>query len=254
MRAHKVTIAQALFPVALLVIWQIMAMVFGSFFVATPGASLGALLEGLESGWLDENFRVTMTALVYGYGLALGLGLLVGFLLGLSRFAYEVFEPVIIGLYAMPKVALFPIFLFIFGLGVTSKAWFAMSFGIFPIIVFTMKGTQNIREVYLKVGKSLRLSRLQLFKSVVFPAILPSVVAGLRLGFGVTFLGVVLGEMFASRHGLGFILVQSVTLHEMPTMYGLVLLLTVIAFLINGVFLIWERVLTHRRPVQAITF
>lgn len=253
-RMDKVRIAQIFFPFTLVVLWQIAAMAMGPFFVASPAATFRALAEGARSGWLGENLRVTMTGLLYGYALAVGAGLLVGFLVGISRFAHEVFEPIIIALYAVPKVTLFPIFLFLFGLGVTSKAWFAMFFGVFPIIIFTMNGTRSVRRVYLKVARSLRLSKLQLFRSVVFPAILPSLVAGLRLGFGVTFLGVVLGEMFASRHGLGFVLVQSVSLHDMPRMYGLVLLLTLIAFVVNGAFLLWETLLTHRRPVQAVAF
>ncbi|MGH3089219.1 MAG: ABC transporter permease [Rubrobacteraceae bacterium] len=249
-----VKIAQLLFPVALLMLWQVMAVVLGDFFVASPLASLRALVEGIGAGWLGENSVVTLSALGYGYLLAVVFGVVVGFVLGLSRFAYAVFEPIVIGLYALPKVALYPIFLFAFGLTVSAQAWFAMFFGVFPIMLFTMTGTRNVSEVYLKVGRSLRISKLQLFRSIVFPAILPSMVAGLRLGFGVTFLGVILSQMFAARSGLGYVLVQSVSRHDMPQIYGLVLLLTVFAFLVNGAFLLWERHLTRKRPVQATAF
>lgn len=250
----SVRIAQLLFPLALLVLWQVMAVILGNFFVASPAASLGALVEGIGAGWLGENAAVTLTALAYGYLMAVTFGVVIGFVLGISRFAYAVFEPIVIGLYALPKVALYPIFLFAFGLTVSAQAWFAMFFGVFPIIIFTMTGTQNVGEVFLKVGRSLRLSRLQLFRTIVFPAILPSMVAGLRLGFGVTFLGVVLSQMFAAKSGLGFVLVQSVSSHDMPQLYGLVLLLTLFAFLVNGAFLLWERHLTRKHPVQTTGF
>ncbi len=245
-----VRIAQLLFPLALLALWQILAVVLGDFFVASPLASLSALLEGVGDGWLGANAGVTLVALAYGYLLAVVLGVVIGFLLGLSRFAYAVFEPIVVALYALPKVALYPIFLFAFGLGIASQAWFAMFFGVFPIIIFTMSGTRNVSEVMLKVGRSLRLSRLQLFRTIVFPAILPSLVAGLRIGFGVTFLGVVLSQMFAARSGLGYVLVQSVSLHDMPRLYGLVLLLTLFAFVVNGAFLLWERRLTRNHPFE----
>ena len=249
-----VRIAQLLFPLALLALWQILAVVLGDFFVASPLASLNALLEGVGDGWLGADAGVTLVALVYGYLLAVVLGVVIGFLLGLSRFAYAVFEPIVVALYALPKVALYPIFLFAFGLGIASQAWFAMFFGVFPIIIFTMSGTRNMSEVLLKVGRSLRLSRLQLFQTIVFPAILPSLVAGLRIGFGVTFLGVVLSQMFAARSGLGYVLVQSVSLHDMPRLYGLVLLLTVFAFVVNGAFLLWERRLTRNLPSEKGAF
>ena len=249
-----VRIAQLLFPLALLALWQILAVVLGDFFVASPLASLNALLEGVGDGWLGADAGVTFVALAYGYLLAVVLGVVIGFLLGLSRFAYAVFEPIVVALYALPKVALYPIFLFAFGLGIASQAWFAMFFGVFPIIIFTMSGTRNVSEVMLKVGRSLRLSRLQLFRMIVFPAILPSLVAGFRISFGVTFLGVVLSQMFAARSGLGYVLVQSVSLHDMPRLYGLVLLLTLFAFIVNGAFLLWERRLTRNRPAEKGAF
>lgn len=249
-----VRIAQLLFPLALLALWQVLAVVLGDFFVASPLASLSALLEGVGDGWLGADAGVTLVALAYGYLLAVVFGVVIGFLLGLSRFAYAVFEPIVVALYALPKVALYPIFLFAFGLGIASQAWFAMFFGVFPIIIFTMSGTRNVSEVMLKVGRSLRLSRLQLFRTIVFPAIRPSMVAGLRIGFGVTFLGVVLSQMFAARSGLGYVLVQSVSLHDMPRLYGLVLLLTLFAFAVNGAFLLWERRLTRNRPSEKGAF
>jgi NitT/TauT family transport system permease protein len=249
-----VRIAQLLFPLALLALWQVLAVVLGDFFVAPPLAALDALLGGVSAGWLGADAGVTLIALVYGYAFAVVFGVVIGFLLGLSHFAYAVFEPIVIALYALPKVALYPIFLFAFGLGIASQAWFAMFFGVFPIIIFTMSGTRNVSEVMFKVGRSLRLSRLQLFRTIVFPAILPSLVAGLRIGFGVTFLGVILSQMFAARSGLGYVLMQSVSLHDMPRIYGLVLLLTLFAFAINGAFLLWEHFLTRNRPSEKGAF
>lgn len=246
-----VRIAQFLFPVVLVGLWQILALALGNFFVAGPLTSARALAEGVKAGWFGENAVVTLVALAYAYALSVGFGVVIGFLLGLSRFAYEVFEPIVIALYALPKVALYPLFLFAFGLGISAQAWFAMFFGVFPIIIFTMNGTRHVSEVLFKVGRSLRLSRTQLFRYVVFPAILPSLAAGLRIGFGVTFLGIVLSQMFAAKSGFGFILVQSVELHNMPRMYGLIALLTIFAFIINGVFLLWERHLTRHQLSKA---
>lgn len=245
---EPVRVAQVLFPLALLLLWQLLAMVLGPFFVATPLATLGAMLEGIQAGWLGDNGSVTLVALAYAYLLAVGFGVVIGVTLGLSRFAYDVFEPIVIALYALPKVALYPLFLFAFGLGIAAQSWFAMFFGVFPIIVFTMSGTQNVSQVMLKVGRSLRLSQLQLFRTIVFPSIMPSLVAGLRLGFGVTFLGIVLAQMFAAESGLGFVLIQSVETHNMPQLYGVVVLLTLFAFIVNGAFMIWEHFLTRNRP------
>lgn len=249
-RPDMIKIAQFLFPFALIALWQLLALALGDFFVASPLSALRSLLDGIGEGWLGEHGGVTVAALGYAYLLSAGLGVVIGFLLGLSRFAHDVFEPIVVALYALPKVALYPLFLFAFGLTISAQAWFAMFFGVFPIIIFTMNGTQNVSEVLLKVGRSLRLSKSQLFRKIVFPAILPSLAAGLRIGFGVTFLGVVISQMFAAKSGLGFLLVQSVDNHDMPRMYALVTLLTLFAFIVNGAFLLWERRLTRGLPDQ----
>jgi NitT/TauT family transport system permease protein len=98
-----------------------------------------------------------------------------------------------------------------------------------------------VRPVHLKVARSLRLSRMATFRQVIFPSIFPSLLTGLRLGFSLTLLGVVLGEMFASRAGFGYELVEAITLHDMPRMYGIVAVLVVIAFIVNALFLRWEQ-------------
>ena len=94
--------------------------------------------------------------------------------------------------------------------------------------------------MHLKVARSLRLSRQATFRQVIFPAILPSLLIGLRLGFSLVLLGVVLGEMFASRAGFGYELVEAITLHDTPRMYGIIAALVVIAFAVNALFLRWE--------------
>ncbi len=82
---------------------------------------------------------------------------------------------------------------------------------------------------------------------MVFPSIYPAVLTGLRLGFSLTLLGVILGEMFASRAGFGYELVQAITLHDMPRIYGIVAVLVVVAFLVNALFLRWEHAVARRR-------
>ena len=81
--------------------------------------------------------------------------------------------------------------------------------------------------MHLKVARSLKLSRLATFRQVIFPSIFPSLLTGLRLGFSLTLLGVILGEMFASRAGFGYELVEAITLHDMPRMYGIVAVLVI---------------------------
>lgn len=237
-------------PLCLLAAWQVAAWTLGSFTVASPAATISELSRMVGSGSLAVHLEETLTALLYGFSMAAVGGIVGGFLIGRSDFAYRVFEPIVLTLYAMPKIALFPIFLFLFGLTISAKAWLALSLGIFPILIFTMDGTRSVGPVLTQVGRTLRLSPVRMFTKIILPASLPSVVAGLRMGISVTFLGVILGGMFASQRGLGFILIESVTLHNMPRLYALILLLVVIALILNGLFLVMQRWASRGQPVQ----
>ena len=232
--------AQIAFPLLLIAVWQVVGMLAGDFYVATPVQAVDALADGISSGWFFESLAATLTATAIGFAIAAVAGLWIGVTLGLVRFWGSVFEPITLSVYSIPKVTLFPLFLTAFGFGLYSKITFGMFHGIFPIIIIAMNATRGVSPVHLKVAKSLRLSRMTTFRQVIFPSIFPALLTGLRLGFSLTLLGVILGEMFASRAGFGYELVEAITLHDMPRMYGIVATLVVIAFVVNALFLRWE--------------
>jgi NitT/TauT family transport system permease protein len=239
-RLDPVLAGQIALPLLLLAAWHVTGMLAGDFYVATPVQAADALAGGLESGWFFDSLGATLAAAAVGFAIAAVAGLWIGVTLGLTRFWRAVFEPMTLSLYSIPKVTLFPIFLTVFGFGLYSKVAFGMFHGIFPIAIITMNATRDVKIVHLKVARSLRMSRLATFRHVIFPSIYPALLTGLRLGFSLTLLGVILGEMFASRAGFGYELVQAITLHDMPRMYGIVAVLVVIAFVVNALFLRWE--------------
>ena len=242
---------QMLLPLVLLAIWQVVGMLAGDFYVATPVQAADALGDGISGGWLFDSLGATLAATALGFAIAAVAGLWIGVTLGLVRFWGNVFEPITLSVYSIPKVTLFPIFLTVFGFGLYSKIAFGMFHGIFPIIIIAMNATRGVNPVHLKVARSLRLSRLDTFRQVIFPSIFPALLTGLRLGFSLVLLGVVLGEMFASRAGFGYELVEAITLHDMPRMYGIVAVLVIIAFAVNALFLRWERA-AERRATGAV--
>jgi NitT/TauT family transport system permease protein len=238
--------AQVALPLLLIAAWQVTAMLAGDFYVATPGQAVDALSDGVSAGWFFESLGATLAATGVGFAIAAAVGLWIGVTLGLVRFWGDVFEPVALSVYSIPKVTLFPIFLTAFGFGLYSKVAIGMFHGIFPILVITMNATREVSPVHLKVARSLRLA-LGGVPHGGLPSIYPAVLTGLRLGFSLTLLGVILGEMFASRAGFGYELVQAITLHDMPRIYGIVAVLVVVAFLVNALFLRWEHAVARRR-------
>jgi NitT/TauT family transport system permease protein len=230
--------------------WQLGSIIFGELILPSPLNTFKILKEGfIKDGWLLSDLKDTMLELLIGYILASLFGLVIGFILGMDSFLRDVFEPFVLNIYSIPKITLFPIFLFIFGLGINSKIAFGFFHGVFPIIILTMGAIKGIKEVYIKVGRSLRLNPLKIFKEIVFPSILPSLMTGLRLGFNMCFIGVILGEMAASRSGLGYILMKSEGAFYMEKILCIVIVLAVIAICINLIYYNIERKLGRLRVI-----
>lgn len=242
----RVTAGRVAVPVLVVVAWQALAMVVGGLALATPMASFSALVDGAVEGWMVPDARQTAVELVAAYAIAVVTGVWLGVTLGLNDFLRDVFEPLLIGTYSIPKVTLFPVFLMVFQLGTDMMVAFGWFHGVFPIAIVTLGSMGTVREEHLDLARSLGLSRWETFREIVAPSILPGLVIGLRLGFNLTFLGVILGEMFASSSGLGYALRNYITGDQTARMFAIIVVLVVIAALVNGVFFYAERRLGSR--------
>ena len=215
-------------------IWQSLHWMIGGDALASPGQAIATLASLMQTGDFWSNTLETGKALLYALAIGLLGGLAAGLLLGVNRLARNVSEPILLNMYAIPKVTLYPLVLLVFGLGLSAKVAFGVMHGIIPIMVFTMNAISQMRPVLLRAGQSMRLTRRQSLVHIVLPAILPEIAAGLRLAFSLTLLGVLIGEMFASQRGLGFMLTNAMNLGDIRTIMAVALLLTAFALVCNG--------------------
>jgi NitT/TauT family transport system permease protein len=144
-----------------------------------------------------------------------------------------VLEAPLLWLYAIPKIILFPIFLLLLGLTFKSRVAFAVAHGFIPLALFTIGGVRSVKPVHFKVAKAYRLSWLRTVTRIVVPSALPAITVGLRYCFSLCFLGLVVAEMFASKEGTGYVLVQAINLHLVSRLFAIATVLAVIALLIN---------------------
>ncbi|MEO7032170.1 MAG: ABC transporter permease subunit [Burkholderiaceae bacterium] len=172
-------------------------------------------------------------------------GAVVGILLGARRLAGDVFEPLLIALYSIPKIALYPVILLMFGLGISAKIAFGAIHGIIPVMIITMTAVRNVRPVYRRAIQSHRLTAWQGMVHVLIPATVPEIVAGLRIGFSLTLLGTLLGEMFASQRGIGHLLMIAIERNDAATIMALALMLFIFATVVSMGLLQWDRHLRH---------
>jgi NitT/TauT family transport system permease protein len=232
--------------VLILVVWEVLYLLVGDVALRSPATTVEALKTLLADERFLPHVRETLLAFAQGFAIAVVVGLLIGLPLGAARFAGEVAEPILVALYSIPKVTLYPVILLIFGIGMPAKVAFGAIHGIVPISIFAMNAVRNINPTHLRTARAMRLSPFALTTKILIPAALPEIVTGVRVGFALALIGTLLGEMFGSQRGLGHLLMQAMSLHNIERILALTLLLVVFAAGVSSVLLALDRRL-HRR-------
>jgi NitT/TauT family transport system permease protein len=226
--------------------WQLLYAFVGDKALTSPLGTVRYLLALLATDAFWLNIAETARAFASALAIAIVLGLLIGFAFGINRFWGEVMEPMLVALYSIPKITLYPIVLLAFGIGMPAKIAFGVIHGIVPVAIFTISAVRNVRPVLVKTGRLFRLGPWRTVRKLLFPAALPEIFTGIRLGFSLTLIGTLLGEMFGSQRGLGYLLMTAIGLQNIQVIMAVTLLLVVFAATVSTILLRIDRHL-HRR-------
>ena len=188
---------------AVLVAWELYGRALNPVFLSYPIAIAGAFVELLRSGELLQATLQTLRALVMGFGIALVIGIAIGFLMGRSRLVSLTLDPFVTALYNTPSVALIPLIQLWFGLGVTAKIIIVSMSAFFPIVINTFAGVHNTSQGLVDVVRAYGATARQISTKVVLPNSVPFIMAGVRLAVGRAVIGVVTAEFFTAISGLG---------------------------------------------------
>jgi len=197
-----------LLPLAVLVVVLVVLEILGQaglidpLFFSWPSAIWSSLID-YGGGDLWADLQTSGLEFLVGYAFAL-VGIPLGLLVGYWRRAEYAFDPFINALYATPMVALTPLFVVWFGLGMGSKIAVVSLLAVFPLLINTMDGVKTVDPNLVKAATSFGANRRQLFGHVILPATLPFIATGLRLAVGKALIGVVIGEFIGSIDGIGF--------------------------------------------------
>jgi NitT/TauT family transport system permease protein len=231
----------AVFVVLIVAVWQGLYQYVGESAITSPLQTLayGAALVRTAAFW--GHVQATVSAFLYALLISIVLGVGLGLVLGLRRFAGDVAEPILVALYTIPKITLYPLVLLIFGLGVSAKVAFGVMHGVIPIILFTLNAVKNVNPVLLRTARVMKLTQWQTTTTLLAPAVMPELITGVRVGFSLTMLGVLIGEMFASQRGLGFLIINGISLHNVPMTMAVIVIVVVFAIAANGLLLALDK-------------
>jgi ABC-type nitrate/sulfonate/bicarbonate transport system permease component len=218
----------------LVCLWEIAARwIVDSMFISPPSRVFTSLDTVFDTRGVPAALRITFWELAVAFAISVVIGLVVGLAVGLSRFSNRSFMPIILLLYGTPQITILPLFILYFGIGPASKIAFGVSHGIFPIIVTVVAGVQNIKPILLTSAKSMGASRLQILRWVIFPHMIPSFFAGMRLGMTGVLLGVLLAELYVSTAGIGYFTTLFTQNFDPTKLLGLVSVLAGMAIVLN---------------------
>ena len=226
---------QAGFLLLVALTWQISAVRGGisPLLLPPPSAVYHEFLALLMTGMFWPDLRVTLYELVAAFGIAAVAGSSIGYLVSRSRYAIRVFDPLFAGVFAIPAILLYPLYVLFLGLGPGSKIAMGATIAFFPIVLNTISGLSRVDSAYRTAARSMGASSLQMFWSVLLPAAFPIVLTGLRMGLILAFLAILGSETIASFSGLGHQIAGLAENMDTASMFAYIVFVLLIAFLLN---------------------
>lgn len=210
-RAHAQGMLGLLGVVIVLGAWQLSSALgwVQPAFSSSPSRVAVALYDYLGSAQFRADINVSGQEFGLGFLGALVIGVPVGVVIGWYRTVDSLLDPMLNFLYASPRIALSPLFIIWFGVGLTSKAMIVLIMAIFPIVINMSTAVRNTERQLVAVGRSFNATQLQMLRTIALPAALPSLVAGIRLGLGQALIGIFVAELTGAVAGVGYTMNQA---------------------------------------------
>jgi ABC-type nitrate/sulfonate/bicarbonate transport system permease component len=234
-RRSRERIISFLSPIALLLLWEVLARlgILDTRFFPAPSQILSTLMTMMKSGELQEDTLISMTRLAVGFLVGGIPALIIGVVMGLNSTLRAVIDPLIAATYPIPKSSILPLALLVLGLGEASKI-FMVAIGVFyPIAMNAMAGVREINKVYLDVGHNFKASRWDVFRTIALPGAMPMIMTGVKLGIGMGLVLIAIAEMVGAKSGLGYLIWNAWETFAVDQMYVGLFVIALIGFALS---------------------
>jgi sulfonate transport system permease protein len=231
-RYRRVLVARLIVVAAILAVWQAVIALgwVDAFWISSPSLVVQELWSELASGAWFADVAITVFEAVIAFVISSALGIVAGLLLARSPFWDDVLAPLVLALNSLPRVALAPLIILWFGIGVTAKVVTAFTLVFFILLVNTLGGAKNVDNDILTIARLMGASKRDILWKVTLPSALPWIFAGLNLGLTYSLLGVIVAEILASNQGLGYVIASSAATFNTAGVFAGLITLAVVAW------------------------
>lgn len=216
--------------------------------VSQPTEIARGIVEVVANGSIWQHFQATLTEMAVGYVIGAVTGVVLGFLFGRIKLLGDIFNPYITLFNGIPKVALAPVFVIWFGIGVMSKIAIILTMVFFVVFINTFAGLRSVNEEYVNIVRIMGASSWQVAREVFLPATLPYIMVGLRAGIPFSVIGAVVGEFIASTKGLGYFINYHQGTYDTNGIFVGVTILALLVVVLDWLLSLVERRLLKWRP------
>jgi NitT/TauT family transport system permease protein len=233
----------ALAVAAFFAAWQAIFLVvpYNPLFISTPAAIAAGFADLIDSGDLAHDLAVSAVPFFYGLCAAVVIGVPLGMVMGWRARVGQALDPIMTIFYASPLVALAPLVVIFFGVGVGGKAVIIFFLAVFPFVFNTYAGVRAVDPLLINVVRSLGGGEWDLYRKLILPSVMPYVVAASRIAVGRALIGVLVGEFFAASEGIGYAISRFGDIFATDRMFACILVVMVIAVVLTETIRFAER-------------
>jgi ABC-type nitrate/sulfonate/bicarbonate transport system permease component len=218
--------------VGMMLLWELAftyVIPLNPFFFTKPSLIAEAFKQQIVSGSLWHDVAISSKAFLLGFGLAVVVGIPIGVFMGWRRRAEYTLDPFLTALYASPLVALAPLLIIIFGVGLTGKVALIFLLSVFPFIFNVFAGVKCTDRLLVNVVRSFGGREKDIYFKVILPSIMPYIVAGARIAIGRGIVGILVTEFYAASEGIGFAISRFGDTYRLPDMFAAIMVLMIVA-------------------------
>ncbi|MGN6749696.1 MAG: ABC transporter permease [Xanthobacteraceae bacterium] len=235
MQRHRGVLLGVLAVVSFFVVWQAIFLVvpLNPLFFTTPEQIAVGFIDLVESGDLFHDLAVSAVPFGFGLAMAVIVGVPLGILMGWRARVGYALDPLMTVFYASPLAALAPLLVIFFGVGISGKTIIVFSLAVFPFIFNVASGVRAVDRLLINVVRSLGGRERDIYVKILFPSVLPYIVAGARIAVGRALIGVLVGEFFAASEGIGYAISRFGDIFAIDRMFACILTVMVIAVVLT---------------------